>query len=451
MVRQTIETPCCSTYIWRRRTFFLFMMDHNCRKSYWNFDNMESLSTASTRRRSFMYGSGVTTALDQENETPPPPAPPDSDPNKTFLNRQDNELALASMNLSCRREELEARLRAGSDDYKRQFRDFDGTRHSLDVPDYGSHLEPPRPSIRRQRSAEYYRQTSYDQQASDHQTSLDRGQSYLGSQNMFPSHLGSAKPGDSRSSEMLYRSSNPSVNNHAMLPAPTTLHSDTNSDTRLIDSDVYTTSDKQFVDYCPSLMFDRQSRYSKEITGNFDDGIEMAGGDYYHLNAGKPSGDWDYRHDDQYRQEQEYNRPEQAEDRPPEDYHYNGDHYQIRYPPGNHHQSMSSMPGDSDPLINSSNGSNPKSFWSKWNPLPSWNNELSAQTLTNQRKPPFFPLNGNNNHDQYSLKPQHTVTLNKNGSLVHSINHCHENNLNFGDILDGERKRGFNVSTENAT
>ena len=144
------------------------------------------------------------TVSDHTREPPPPPAP-----ETTNSAMADNdELALASLSLSCRREELEARLRGADSSYilgsnaaylRRRAAyghaaaasvtvapSHSSTQHllatshhsldfDLDVPTCADrrssrHLEVP--AIRRQKSAEYYRQTSYEGLDFKQQTSL---------------------------------------------------------------------------------------------------------------------------------------------------------------------------------------------------------------------------------------------------------------------------------------
>ena len=146
------------------------------------------------------------TVSDHTREPPPPPAP---EPTNSAMADND-ELALASLSLSCRREELEARLRGADRDssyilgsnaaYLRRRAAYghaaaasvtvapshSSTQHllatshhsldfDLDVPTGAEtrnsrHLEVP--AIRRQKSAEYYRQTSYEGLDFKQQTSL---------------------------------------------------------------------------------------------------------------------------------------------------------------------------------------------------------------------------------------------------------------------------------------
>ena len=145
------------------------------------------------------------TVSDHTREPPPPPAP---EPTNSAMADND-ELALASLSLSCRREELEARLRGADSSYilgsnaaylRRRAAcghaaaasvtvapSHSSTQHllatshhsldfDLDVPtgaetrSSSRHLEVP--AIRRQKSAEYYRQTSYEGLDFKQQTSL---------------------------------------------------------------------------------------------------------------------------------------------------------------------------------------------------------------------------------------------------------------------------------------
>lgn len=468
------------------------------------------------RRHSSAYMSPV----EDSREPPPPPAPgpPPTSSTSKLTAGEDTELALASLSLSCRREELEARLRgADSSSYyvsgqtsanlRRRAAGYNmsqlhsstqqllaSSRHSLDFDldggsRYSSRLEVP--AIRRQKSAEYYRTTSFDEvpsqcnsvqlstdsvfdraqdnyQAAEDQATilqqLQKSQEALNFNSTAPipvtsSDILQSSPADIRHSRDSY-----SLSSQYQQPSPSYGSSrQSQMYQRKSATSVSSNGNPSFGNPYKSQL-DQDPRYHQQYQGTNqpNDPHQMQTG---HWNWAKTNDTAAYQQQQQQQLSAElyYNgvtQPPQQNDqeypqnkyRSNEQYNqaFNGDQLRPHMGQGLMGLSNSSrLLGESDPLIMDNTGAGGKSFWSKWNPMTSWSSQQQQQQHQDLLSRNKSALNGNNNQvviDHLSGQPMnkshHMVSLNRNGNVVNSSSggtHC-------PDSFDYHQKARFGVS-----